>query len=296
MESIPQRGKKMSIEKYELNPNNPFLPEAARIVRMYPLTDDVKFFQVRIADMEKALAFKYRAGQFAMLSVLGAGEAPFSISSTPSRPGLLEFCIRKVGTVTKALFSLKENDIIGIRGPYGNGFPVEKIEGKDVLIVMGGLGAAPLRSVLLYCLDNRDQFGRVILLHGAKRPSEMIFRDEFLDLKQREDLECYLTVDEDDTEEWKEDIGVVTTLFPKINDISPEHTFSLVCGPPVMYKFVLKELIKLNIPKDQILMTLERRMKCGVGKCGHCAIDYIYTCLDGPVFTYWDVIHMRELI
>jgi len=286
----------MSIEKYELNPNNPFLPEPARIVRMYPLTDDVKFFQVRIADMEKALAFKYRVGQFAMLSVLGAGEAPFSISSTPSRPGLLEFCIRKVGTVTEALFRLKENDLIGIRGPYGNGFPVEKIKGKEVLIVMGGLGAAPLRSVLLYCLDNRDQFGRVILLHGAKKPSEMIFREEFLDLKQREDLECYLTVDEDDTKEWKENIGVVTTLFPKINDIDPENTFSLVCGPPVMYKFVLKELIKLNIPKDQILMTLERRMKCGVGKCGHCAIDYIYTCLDGPVFTYWDVIHMRELI
>lgn len=286
----------MSVEKNELNPNNPFLPEPARIVRMYPLTDDVKFFQVRIADMEKALAFKYRIGQFAMLSVLGAGEAPFSISSTPSRPGLLEFCIRKAGTVTEALFKLKENDLIGIRGPYGNGFPVEKIMGKDVLIVIGGLGAAPLRSVLLYCLDNRDQFRRVILLHGAKKPSEMIFREEFLDLKQREDLECYLAVDEDDTKEWKENVGVVTTLFPKINDINPENTFSLVCGPPVMYKFVLKELVKLNIPKDQILMTLERRMKCGVGKCGHCAIDYIYTCLDGPVFTYWDIIHMRELI
>jgi NAD(P)H-flavin reductase len=286
----------MSVEKNELNPNNPFLPEPARIVRMYPLTDDVKFFQVRIADMEKALAFKYCVGQFAMLSVLGAGEAPFSISSTPSRPGLLEFCIRKAGTVTEALFKLKENDLIGIRGPYGNGFPVEKIKGKDVLIVMGGLGVAPLRSVLLYCLDNRDQFRRVILLHGAKKPSEMIFREEFLDLKQREDLECYLAVDEDDTKEWKENVGVVTTLFPKINDINPENTFSLVCGPPVMYKFVLKELVKLNIPKDQILMTLERRMKCGVGKCGHCAIDYIYTCLDGPVFTYWDIIHMRELI
>ena len=286
----------MSVDKNELNPSNPFLPEPARIVRMYPLTDDVKFFQVRIADMEKALAFKYHVGQFAMLSVLGAGEAPFSISSTPSRPGLLEFCIRKIGTVTEALFRLKENDLIGIRGPYGNGFPVEEIKGKDVLIVMGGLGAAPLRSVLLYCLDNRDHFGRVILLHGAKKPSEMIFRDEFLDLKQREDLECYLAVDEDDTKKWKENVGVVTTLFPRINDINPENTFSLVCGPPVMYKFVLKELVKLNIPKDQILMTLERRMKCGVGKCGHCAIDYIYTCLDGPVFTYWDVIHMRELI
>ena len=284
------------MEKNELNPSNPFLPEPARIVRMYPLTDDVKFFQVRIADMDKALSFRYRAGQFAMVSVLGAGEAPFSISSTPSRPGLLEFCIRQTGTVTNALFRLKENDLVGLRGPYGNGFPVEEMRDKDVLIVMGGLGAAPLRSVLLYCLDNRDQFRRVILLHGAKRPAEMIFREEFFDLKKRKDLECYLTVDEDDTGKWMENKGVVTTLFPLIEDIDPGNTFAMVCGPPVMYKFVLKELVKLNIPKDQILMTLERRMKCGVGKCGHCAIDYIYTCLDGPVFTYWDVIHMRELI
>ncbi len=275
---------------------NPFIPEPARIVRTYHLTEDVKFFQVRIVDMKKALSFQYGAGQFAMISVLGAGEAPFSISSTPSRPGLLEFCIRNAGSVTNAIFRLKENGLVGIRGPYGNGFPVEKMKDKDILIVVGGLGAAPLRSVLLYCLDNRDQFKRVIVLHGAKRPSEMIFREEFLSLKKREDLECYLAVDADDTGKWTEKVGVVTTLFPQVKEIDPANTYALVCGPPVMYKFVLRELVKLNIPKDQILMTLERRMKCGVGKCGHCAIDYIYTCLDGPVFTYWDVLHMRELI
>jgi NAD(P)H-flavin reductase len=277
-------------------PANPFQPEPARIIRTYPLTDDVKFFQIRIADMEKALAFQYQTGQFAMISVLGAGEAPFSISSTPSRPGLLEFCIRKAGTVTNALFQMKENNLIGLRGPYGSTFPVKKMKGKDIIIVMGGLGAAPLRSVLLYLLDNRDLFGRIMLLHGAKRPAEMLLREEFFSLKEREDLECYLTVDEDDTGEWPADIGLVTQLFKKLGTINPENTFSLVCGPPIMYKFVLEEILKLNIPKDKILMTLERRMKCGVGKCGHCAIDYIYTCLDGPVFTYWDVIHMRELI
>jgi NAD(P)H-flavin reductase len=275
---------------------NPFLPEPARIVRTYPLTEDVNFFQVRVADMDKALAFRYQTGQFAMISILGAGEAPFSISSTPSRPGLLEFCIRKTGTVTNALFNLKENDLVGLRGPYGNGFPMDKMEGKDILIVMGGLGAAPLRSVLLYCLDNRDRFGRVILLHGAKRPGDMLFREELLALKQRDDLECHITVDGDDTGEWNEHVGVVTTLFPKLGNIDPANTFGLVCGPPIMYKFVLQEFLNLDIPRDQILMTLERRMKCGVGKCGHCAIDYIYTCLEGPVFSYWDVIHMRELI
>jgi len=286
----------MNGENKHLTHDNPFLPEPARIVRTYYLTEDVKFFQVRIVDMEKALSFNYRPGQFAMISVLGAGEAPFSISSTPSRPGLLEFCIRKAGTVTNALFRMKENDLIGFRGPYGNGFPIEKMRDKDIIIVVGGLGAAPLRSVLLYSLDNRDQFRRISLLHGAKKPAEMIFREEFFALKQREDLECHLVVDEDDTGTWTENIGVVTTLFALLKEIDPVNTYALVCGPPVMYKFVIKELVKLNIPKDQILMTLERRMKCGVGKCGHCAIDYIYTCLDGPVFTYWDVIHMRELI
>jgi len=275
---------------------NPFVPQPARIVRTYYLTEDVKFFQVRIVDMEKALSFEYYPGQFAMISVLGAGEAPFCLSSTPSRPGLLEFCIRKAGTVTSALFRMKENDLIGLRGPYGNGFPIERMYNKDILIIVGGLGVAPLRSVLLFSLDNRDQFRRVSVLHGSKRPAEMIFREEFLALKEREDLECHLAVDDDDTGIWTEKIGVVTTLFPLLEEIDPANTFGLVCGPPVMYKFVLKELVNLNIPKDQILMTLERRMKCGVGKCGHCAIDYIYTCLDGPVFTYWDVIHMRELI
>lgn len=286
----------MNRESERSTQSNPFIPEPARIVRTYHLAEDVKFFQVRLVDMDKALSFKYRPGQFAMISVLGAGEAPFSISSTPSRPGLLEFCIRKAGTVTNALFRMKENDLIGFRGPYGNGFPVEKMRDKDVLIVVGGLGAAPLRSVLLYCLDNRDQFRRVSLLHGAKRPDEMIFREEFFSLKERDDLECHLAVDEDDTGTWTANIGVVTTLFPLLKELDPSNTYALVCGPPIMYKFVIKEFVKLNIPKDQILMTLERRMKCGVGKCGHCAIDYIYTCLDGPVFTYWDVIHMRELI
>jgi sulfhydrogenase subunit gamma (sulfur reductase) len=286
----------MNRQNKQLTYANPFVPQPARIVRTYYLTEDVKFFQVRIVNVEKALSFKYRPGQFALISVLGAGEAPFSISSTPSRPGLLEFCIRKAGTVTDALFRMKENDLIGFRGPYGNGFPIERMYDKDILIVVGGLGVAPLRSVLLFCLDNRDQFRGVSLLHGAKRPAEMIFREEFLALKEREDLECHLAVDDDDTGAWTEKIGVVTTLFPLLKEIDPTNTFGLVCGPPVMYKFVIRELVNLNIPKDQILMTLERRMKCGVGKCGHCAIDYIYTCLDGPVFTYWDVIHMRELI
>lgn len=275
---------------------NPFKPEMWRIVRRYPLTNDVNFYQARHVEMEEALKFNYRPGQFLMMSLPGEGEAPFSISSTPSRPGMLEFCIRKTGTLTETLFGLKENQTVGVRGPYGNGFPMEKMEGKDIMIVAGGLGAAPLRSLLLYVLDNRDRFGKLTYLHGAKTPGEMLFREEFMQLKEREDLNCLLTVDKDDTGKWSERVGLITTLFKDLGPIDAKNTYAVVCGPPVMYKFVMEHLVKRNIPKHQILMTLERRMKCGVGKCGHCAIEYLYTCIDGPVFSWWDVLHMKELI
>ncbi len=277
--------------------NNPYIGEPMRLIRRYPLNDDVQFFQVRAVDMDKALALKYSPGQFMMVSLPGVGEAPFSISSTPSRPGLLEFGIKKVGNVTNSLFNLKENSIFDVRGPYGNGFPVEKMQGHDLVIIMGGLGAVPLRSLLLYALDNRDQFGKVYLLHGARNPQEMLFKNEFYNMMNREDLDCFLTVDQDDTGQWIYDTGLITRLIPRLTDIDPQKTFVTVCGPPVMYKYVVDELLKLQIPKHQILMTLERRMKCGVGKCGHCIIGgYIYTCLEGPIFSYWDVIHMQGLI
>jgi NAD(P)H-flavin reductase len=276
---------------------NPYAPEPMRLIRRYALNNDVHFFQVRAVDMDKALSMKYKPGQFMMISLPGYGEAPFSISSTPSRPGLLEFGIRRVGRMTNAIFKLKENDVFGVRGPYGNGFPIEKIEGHDLVIVMGGLGAVPLRSLLTYALDNRDRFGKIYLMHGARNPGDMLFRDEFLRMRNRDDLECLLTVDQDDTGEWPCYTGVVTRLFPQLSDIDPENTYFAVCGPPVMYKYVVAEILKLNIPKHQILMTLERRMKCGVGKCGHCIIGgYIYTCTEGPVFSYWDVRHMKGLI
>jgi sulfhydrogenase subunit gamma (sulfur reductase) len=276
---------------------NPYLPEAMRLIRRNPLTDDVHFFQVRAVDMERALSLDYSPGQFMMVSIPGIGEAPFSISSTPSRPGLIEFGIRRVGRITDAIFKLKENSILGVRGPYGNGFPIDKMTGHNLIIVMGGLGAIPLRSLLLYALDNRDQFSNIYLLYGAKRPAEMLFRKEFLNLREREDLKCLLTVDKDDTGKWPCYTGLVTNLFRHVTDFDPQKTTVVVIGPPVMYKFVIAEILKLNIPKHQILMSLERRMKCGVGKCGHCILGgYIYTCLEGPVFSYWDVMNMKGLI
>jgi sulfhydrogenase subunit gamma (sulfur reductase) len=274
---------------------NPFQPEPARIVRHYDLIKDHRFFQIRHLNMNRAMSFTYTPGQFMMISIPGVGEAPFSISSTPSRPGILELGVRKVGKLTESFFQKHDNDIIYIRGPYGNGFKLDQMVNKDIIIVAGGLGVIPLRSILYYVLDNRDQFGQVFFMYGAKNPSEILFKNEFFQLKEREDIECMYTVDKPDAE-WTENVGVVTKLFKGLPQIDPRKTTAVVVGPPIMYKFVIDEFLKLKIPKNQIQLSLERRMKCGIGKCGHCALDHLYTCKDGPVFTYWDVLHFRELI
>lgn len=277
---------------------NPYLPERARIIRKYDLTGDVRFFQVRLCNQTKAMEWttKYKPGQFMMLSIPGVGEAPFSITSSPTRPGIFEFCIRKVGKLTSKLFEMKENDFVWLRGPFGNGFPVEKMGEKDLLFVAGGLGAAPLRSVLLYALDFREAFGKIYYLYGAKTPGEMLFKNEFIDMKERDDFDCYLTVDKDPDGNWPYDVGVVTTLFKYVKDIDAKNTVAVVCGPPVMYKYVVDEFLKLGIPEENIYMTLERKMKCGMGKCGQCVVGHKYTCVDGPVFTLWDVKTIRNLI
>ncbi|MEO0108009.1 MAG: FAD/NAD(P)-binding protein [candidate division WOR-3 bacterium] len=181
-------------------------------------------------------------------------------------------------------------------GSTNHHHPIEKIENHDLIIVVGGLGAVPLRSLLYYALDNRDRFGRITFMYGGPEPNKMLFLRQLLELRARDDLNCLLAVEKDPERNWPCHIGLVTTLFRHLKDVDAYNTYALVCGPPVMYKFVIDELLKLNIPKHQILMTLERRMKCGVGKCGHCVIGSIYTCIDGPVFSYWDVLHMKDLI
>lgn len=274
-----------------------YTPIPARIISKKNLTPDVRFFQVSLNSENKNIELDYQPGQFMTVSLFGVGEAPFSITSTPSRKGILEFAIRKAGKLTEKLFTLNDGDIMGLRGPFGNGFPIERMLGKNVIIVAGGLGAAPLRSLLLYIMDNREKFGRLIYLYGAKNVDDMLYDSDFFEMLKSTQIELYLTVDESNAGyEDKIETGVVTKLFRHVKDIDPKNTVAAVCGPPIMYKFVVKELLKYNLTKDNILLSLERRMKCGVGKCGHCIIDYIYTCVDGPVFTYWDVLHMRELI
>ncbi|MFH1096624.1 MAG: FAD/NAD(P)-binding protein [Candidatus Desantisbacteria bacterium] len=273
---------------------NPYLPHLAKIIRIIPQMDDVRLFQIRLEDEGIRNKFKHIPGQFVMLSVLGTGEAPISISSSPTRPGIIELCIRKAGKVTDALFRLKENDTIGLRGPYGNGYFMEKIKGNNLLIVAGGIGMAPLRSLLWYSLDNRDDFKDIILMYGTKTPDEMLFKDELFSLLDREDISCLLTVDKG-TDTWKANTGVVTKLFDLVN-LSPTTTYAAICGPPIMYQFVLQKLIECGFSKDRIMMSLERRMQCGIGKCLHCSVGHKYTCTDGPIFTYWDVMNMQEVV
>jgi NAD(P)H-flavin reductase len=267
----------------------------ARIVRIYKMVADNYLFTLRFVDDHIAQTFRHQPGQFVMLSLPGVGEAPISISSPPSRPGVLELCVRRVGRVTDALYRLKTNEVVGVRGPYGNGFPLQDLVGSDLLLVAGGLGMAPLRSLLWHSLDNRDKFKRITLMCGARTPADMLFREELVSLADRTDIACLLTVDADPTGAWKHYVGLLPRLFDHAQ-VDPATTYAAVCGPPIVYKFVLERLLALDFPKDRILMSLERRMKCGIGKCGHCSVGYKYTCMHGPIFTYWDAINLPEMI
>ncbi|MDP1862252.1 MAG: FAD/NAD(P)-binding protein [Gemmatimonadaceae bacterium] len=274
---------------------NPYQPHTARLVQIYKMVPDHYLFTIRFEDDDVSARFRHRPGQFVMLSVPGAGEAPISISSSPTRRGVIELCVRRTGRVTDALYRLRMNDVVGIRGPYGNGYPLHAMEGGDLLVTAGGLGMAPLRSLLWYALDEREKFGRIVLMYGTRDPASMLFREELISLTDRHDLECLLTVDKDPTGTWTEHVGYLPALFDHVK-LDPRTTHAAVCGPPVVYQYVLARLLELGFSKDRILMSLERRMKCGVGKCGHCSVGYKYTCQHGPIFTYWDAINLPEMI
>jgi NAD(P)H-flavin reductase len=260
-----------------------YVPKLATIVKKVPMTAKEILFEIKLDDGSD---INHKPGQFVEVSVFGIGEAPISVSSSPTKKGTFELCVRKVGNVTTKLHTLNVGDKVGVRGPFGNGFDAELLKGKDLLFVSGGLGIAPLRSLFNYVLDKRKDYGRVILLYGCKEPRELLFGDELLALAKRADVEFKPTVDWcPENEVWDGNIGVITTLIPQVN-FDPENTYAIVCGPPIMYKFVIADLKGRKVPDDHIIISLERRMKCGVGKCGHCQINQIYVCKDGPVFIY----------
>ena len=270
----------------ELMRSNPYRPWPARITSITELTATEKLFEFRFLDERIREAFHHEPGQFVELSIFGVGEAPISISSSPSKGGFIELCVRRAGSFTERLHQMQCGDIVGIRGPYGRPFPFEQMKGHDILLVAGGLGIAPLRSLINNIHDERSEFGNVTSIYGSKHPPEEMVRHQDAMWRHRKDYDLYLTVDEPD-DSWDGEVGLVTKPFEHL-EIAPEHTFGAVCGPPVMYKFVVEEMRKKGISYDHIYMSFERHMKCGMGKCGHCQIGHQYCCIDGPVFNYWE--------
>jgi len=269
-----------------------YAPEFARLKEVRAMTEFEKLFAIALPQGQ---SLGHAPGQFVMVSIPGVGEAPISISSSPSRSNShFELCVRRMGDVTGALHRMQPGDRVGIRGPMGHGFPIDQMRGKDMLFAPGGLGLAPLRSLINQVLDERANFGRVTILYGAKRPAELLFRDELDQWAARNDIEFRVTVDRGE-ETWSGNVGVITTLFPKIT-VDPHNTVAVTCGPPIMYRFVLMEMMAKGIPESQIYLSLERRMKCGVGKCGHCQINDLYCCQEGPVFTYALIKNMPEAL
>lgn len=278
--------------KDTLNTSSIYMPTLARIINIQSLTEYEKLFTL---ELPHHYSLNHRPGQFVSVSVLGIGEAPISITSSPSRTNSkFELCIRRTGNVTNALHRMDVGQFLGIRGPFGRGFPLEKFRGKDLLFIPGGLGLAPLRSLINEVLDNRGKYGRVTVMYGARTPADLLFRDELAEWEERDDLDLHVTVDRPD-EAWEDNVGVITTLFKHIR-VYPRNTVAIVVGPPVMYRFVLIELLGKGISEGNIWFSFERRMKCGVGKCGHCQLQHIYTCQDGPSFSYSEIKHLEEAL
>ncbi len=262
---------------------NIYALEFVKILKIEQVTSDIMKFTLDIK-------MDHKPGQFVQFYVPGVGEIPISIASRPKE--YLELCIKKVGKVTSATFMLKEQDIVGIRGPYGNGFPIEELYGNDILFVAGGIGIPPLRALIDFVADNPEKFGKVQLLYGARTPRDIPCTYWFEYWSER--IDVHMTVDRGDNS-WKGRVGVVTTLFDEIQ-VDPKKAYALIVGPPIMIKFSIKGLLERGFQEDRIITSLERMMKCGVGTCGHCNIGPYYVCKDGPIFKYSQIKDIPEAL
>jgi NAD(P)H-flavin reductase len=264
--------------------DNIYLPALATIQEVRPETPDIATYVVAFDDAKLRDSFAYEPGQFAELSVFGVGECPIGIASSPTWKGFLEFCVRAVGTVSNAINNLEAGDKLGVRGPLGNSWPYEEIRGKDLLFIGGGIGLPPLRSLIRYVLDKRDDYGAVEIVYGARSPQDLVYKKELKEWDERPDVEFHVTVDVGDAT-WEGPVGFVPPFLKQLNP-SPKNKVAFTCGPPIMIKLVVQALEEMGYADADIVTTLEMKMKCGVGKCGRCNIGDKYICRDGPVFTY----------
>ncbi len=265
---------------------NPYRPYPARIDDIVIETEDgnLKTFRLVLEDEDTRARWSHIPGQFAMLSLAGVGEAPIGIASSPTEKGFLLFTVFRAGVVTTALHQMDVGDRIGVRGPLGNGFPVDgDLKGKNIVIIAGGFAFTTLRATLLYMLANRGDYGKITVIYGARTPGLLLYRDELKAWAERDDLDTYITIDRE-APGWDGLVGFVPTVAGQVAP-SPENAAALICGPPIMIKFTMPPLEKIGWTNDQVYLSLENRMKCGLGICGHCNVGPVYVCKDGPVFT-----------
>jgi sulfhydrogenase subunit gamma (sulfur reductase) len=269
---------------------NIFLPKKVNIVNAVQATDTEKHFTLKMADNSP---FHFEPGQILEVSLFGYGEIPIGLASSPTRTDSFDIVIRTVGRVSNAVNKLGKGDALYIRGPLGQGFDLNKMREHNILIIAGGIGLCPTRSLIQYILDKRKEFKKFTLFYGSRTPQQLLFPNDLANFRKSSDVSYFETVDKgDDT--WKGNVGVITTLFAKTQ--IEADTRVVICGPPVMFKFVIRELDKIGIPHENIFVDLERRMKCGVGKCGHCQINNKYVCVDGPVFSIADIGNLEEAL
>ncbi len=262
---------------------NPYLPELAIVTKVIDETPNIKSFQVVFKNPELMKSFSFEPGQVGQLSVFGLGESTFVINSPPTRMDYLQFSVMKVGEVTSGLHEIVAGDEIGVRAPLGNYFPYESMKGKNILFIGGGIGMAPLRTLILFMLDNRKDYGDITILYGARTPTDLCYKDDLKEWEERKDVNLVLTVD-NEFPGWDKRVGMVPNVLKEMNP-TPEGTVAITCGPPIMIKFTLQALAFLKFQDENIVTTLEKRMKCGIGLCGRCNIGMMYVCKDGPVFT-----------
>ena len=263
---------------YELM-ENPYLPVEATVEKIIDETPDIKTFVLK-----PRREIKFRTGQFVQLTIPGIGEAPFTPSSSPHQTEKIELTVMKAGLLTDKLHEMGEGEIVGIRGPYGRGYPIDDFYDKEVLILGGGVGMAPLRSLLLTLLEDVDKFRRIVLCYGARTPEDIVYKYIFPEWKKKERLEILRSVDKA-APGWQETEGLVTVLLDKVK-MNLRNSVAVVCGPPIMMKFSTLKLMDLGYKPENIYLSMEKNMSCGLGKCGHCALGKYYVCKDGPVFRY----------
>ncbi len=268
---------------------NPYLPYPVRIDNIIVESEDrsLKTFKFVFLNPEDEEKFAYRAGQFAELSIAGKGEIPIGIASSPVEKGFVQFTVNKAGLVTSHLHNMRVGDVMGIRGPLGNWYPWEQLEGKNILIVGGGFAFTTLRSSIIYMLDpaNRSKFGNITVVYGARTPGMLLYKDELIAWEKRDDINMHITVDGTDDTDWKYNVGFVPPVTEEKAPPGDENSYAIVCGPPIMIKFTQPVLENLGYDHDHIILSLENRMKCGIGMCGRCGIGKELVCKDGPVFT-----------